>query len=90
MHICRSRGLSVTARTVRIVGDTYKMTPPRGFLRPMEPLGPHRPRAPEYTPTGGSLRPIGPGPSALAYRPWPMEPQGPGSSPYFINKYIYK
>ena len=31
------------------------------------PMGPHWPRALEYTPTGRSLRPIGPGPSALAH-----------------------
>ena len=61
-----------------------------GSPRPMEPMGPHRPRALKYTPTGGSLRPIGlgpwnipprggpRGPSALAHRPWPIGP-GPWS-----------
>ena len=57
-------------------------TPMGGSPRPMEPMGPHRPRALTYTPTGGSsrpgssrpgssrpgsLRPIGPGPSAPAH-----------------------
>ena len=37
-------------------------TPMGGSPRPMEPMGPHRPRALKYTPTGGSLRPIGLGP----------------------------
>ena len=51
-------------------------TPMGGSSRPMEPMGPHRPRALKYTPTGGSsrpgssrpgsLRPIGPGP----WSPW--------------------
>ena len=63
-------------------------TPMGGSPRPMEPMGPHRPRALKYTPTGGSsrpgsLRPIGPGPSAMAHRPWPMEPMGP---PWEISK----
>ena len=61
-------------------------------------MGPHRPRAPEYTPTGGSLRPgssrpgslrpIGPGPSALAHRPRPMEPMGPHMGMYFWILYF--
>ena len=38
-----------------------------GSPRPMEPMGPHRPRALKYTPTGGSSRPIGQGPSAKAH-----------------------
>ena len=41
----------------------------------------HRPRALKYTPTGGSPRPIGPGPSAKAHRPRPMEPMGPHMGP---------
>ena len=66
-------------------------TPMGGSPRPMEPMGPHRPRALKYTPTGGSsrpgssrpgsLRPIGLGPSAMAHRPWPMEPLGPHMGP---------
>ena len=88
----------------------------------MEPMGPHRPRALKYTPTGGalrpiglgpwnippwgpiglgpeiyphggssrpgSLRPIGPGPSALAHRPRPMEPMGPHMGMYFWILYF--
>ena len=55
-------------------------TPTGGSPRPMEPMGPHRPRALKYTPmgphrpralkytpTGGSPRPIGQGPSAKAH-----------------------
>ena len=52
-------------------------TPMGGSPRLMEPMGPHRPRALKYTPTGGSsrpgssrpgsLRPIGLGPSAPAH-----------------------
>ena len=54
-----------------------------GSPRPMEPMGPHRPRALTYTSTGGPRGPgpRGPGPrgpSALAHRPWPIGP-GPWS-----------
>ena len=40
-----------------------------GSPRPMEPMGPHRPRALKYTPMGGSSRPIGLG-------PWNIPPWG--------------
>ena len=71
-----------------------------GSPRPMEPMGPHRPRALKYTPTGGSsrpgssrpgsLRPIGPGPSAMAHRPRPMEPMGPHMGMYFWILYFWR
>ena len=61
-------------------------TPMGGSPRPMEPMGPHRPRALKYTPMGPhrpralKYTPTGGprGPSALAHRPWPIGP-GPWS-----------
>ena len=37
---------------------------------------------PEIYPHGGSSRPIGQGPSAMAHRPRPMEPMGPHMGPW--------
>ena len=65
-------------------------TPMGGSPRPMEPMGPHRPRALKYTPTGGSSRPIGPGQSAKAHRPRPMEPMGPHMGMYFWILYFWR
>merc|ERR1711953_1410911 len=50
----------------------------------------HRPRALKYTPTGGSSRPIGQGPSAKAHRPRPMEPMGPHRGMYFWILYFWR
>ena len=49
-----------------------------GSPRPMEPMGPHRPRALKYTPTGGSSRPGSSRPGSL--RPGSLRPIGPGPS----------
>ena len=66
----------LTPKKTTILDDT----PMGGSPRPMEPMGPHRPRALKYTPMGphrpralkytpmgGSPRPIGQGPSAKAH-----------------------
>ena len=79
------------------------LAPMGGSPRPMEPMGPHRPRAlkytptgphrpraMKYTPTGGSSRPIGQGPSAKAHRQRPMEPMGPHMGMYFWILYFWR
>ena len=103
-HVCISMDVypgkypNVVAWSLYLLDDT----PMGGSPRPMEPMGPHRPRALKYTPTGGSSRPIGQGPSAKAhgahgapYGPmgpiWAQwAPYGPNGAPYIkiYPKYI--
>ena len=75
------------------MGGSPRPMEPMGPHRPRAlkytPMGPHRPRALKYTPTGGSSRPIGPGPSALAHRPRPMKPMGPHMGMYFWRMYFW-